>query len=67
MELYFIKNQIEHQEPVEFLKWKAKTIEKPTDSEVGKYKRELKPEEIVEFERIGGPILKLYNYILDFR
>lgn len=63
MESYFIKNRIEHQEPVEFLQWKAKTIEKPTNSEVGKYKRELKPEEIVEFERISGSILKLYNYI----
>jgi len=64
MELFYINNQIEHQEPVEFLQWKAKTIEKPTDSEVGKYQRELTGAEIEEFERISRHILKLYNYII---
>lgn len=62
MELYYIKNQIENQEPVEFLQWKAKTLEKPTDSEVGKYLRELTDAEIEEFEHISRHILKLYNY-----
>lgn len=58
MELYYINNQ----EPVEFLQWKAKTLEKPTDSEVGKYRRELTGAEIEEFERISSRILKVYNY-----
>jgi len=62
MELYYVKNQMENQEPVEFLQWKAKTLEKPTDSEVGKYQRELTGGEIKEFERISRHILKLYNY-----
>lgn len=62
MELYFIKNQLEHQEPVEFLQWKAKTIEKPTTSEVGKFRKELTTEEIREFESVSASLLKIYNY-----
>jgi hypothetical protein len=64
MERFFIKNQIEQQEPVEFLQWKAKTIEKPTTSEIGKYKDELTLEEIKEFESLSASILSLYNYVL---
>lgn len=64
MELYFIKNQLEHQEPVEFLQWKAKTIEKPTTSEIGKFRKELTLEEIKEFESICGSMLKIYNYVI---
>lgn len=62
MELYYVKNQQNRQEPVEFLQWKAKIVEKPTDSEVGKYKRDLTPAEIDEFERIARHILKRYKY-----
>lgn len=64
MELYYIRNKAENQEPLEFLQWKAKTLEKPTNSEVGKYVRELKPEEIKEFQRISASVLNLYNYML---
>lgn len=64
MELYYIKNKLETQEPIEFLQWKAKTLEKPTSSEVGKYMQELKPEEIKEFEHISASVLNLYNYTL---
>ena len=62
MELYFIKNRLEHQEPVEFLQWKAKTIEQPTTSEIGKYKTILSKEEIKEFEDIASPMLRRYRY-----
>jgi hypothetical protein len=62
MGLYYLRNQQEHQEPVEFLQWKAKTIERPTVSEVGKYKRELTGAEVEEFERISASILKTYDY-----
>lgn len=62
MELYYVMNQQNSQEPIEFLQWKAKTVEKPTDSEVGKYKRDLTPAEIDEFERIAKDILKRYKY-----
>lgn len=62
MEVYYTNNQLEHQEPVEFLQWKAKTVEKPTTSEIGKYRNELTLEEIKEFESISGSILGIYNY-----
>lgn len=62
MELFFQKNRIEHQEPVEFLQWKAKTLQKPTKSEVGKYKTILSQEEIEDFEYIASSALKLYQY-----
>jgi hypothetical protein len=64
MERYFIKNQLEQQEPVEFLQWKLKTIEEPTTSEVGKFKHELTSGEIKEFESISVSVLRLYNYAI---
>jgi hypothetical protein len=65
MELYFYKNKEEQQEPVEFLQWKAKTIEKPTISEIGKYKMVLSKEEIKEFEDIASLFLRKYQYCLN--
>lgn len=64
MERYYVRNKLEHQEPVEFLQWKAKTIEEPTTSEIGKFKNELTYDEIKEFEIVSAPILKVYNYDL---
>jgi Sulfotransferase family len=64
MELYFIRNQSEHQEPIEFLQWKARTTEKPTTSEVGKFRNELTPKEIKEFESVSAQMLKIYNYVI---
>ena len=62
MEAYFIQNQLEHQEPVEFLQWKAKTVEKPTTSEIGKYKTILLKEEVKVFEDIASSLLQRYGY-----
>lgn len=62
MELYFIRNRLENQEPAEFLQWKAKTTERPATTEVGKFRKELKPGEIKEFESIAASMLKIYNY-----
>lgn len=62
MENYFLKNKLEQQEPVEFLQWKSKTIEKPTTSEVGKYKTKLSKKDIKEFEDIASLLLQKYQY-----
>ncbi len=62
MENYYFRNQLDHQEPEEFLQWKAKTIQPATTSEIGKYKRELTLQEIREFETISAYALKAYNY-----
>jgi hypothetical protein len=65
MELYYLKNKQEQQEPVEFLQWKVKTLEKPTTTEIGKYKRELSGLEIKEFEAIAKQILGMYHYEIE--
>lgn len=64
MESYYIKNQVEQQEPVEFLQWKAKTLERPTTSQVGRYLAELADDELEEFEQIALPMLHRYNYLV---
>lgn len=62
MELFFLKNRLEHQEPIEFLQWKAMTIEKPTTSEIGKHKTILSEKEIKDFEDIASSLLRKYLY-----
>lgn len=59
---YYLWNQKAQQEPVEFLQWKRKTLEMPTDSEVGKFRRLLTAEEIAIFDRIAGDTLARYGY-----
>lgn len=59
---YHIKNQVEQQEPSEFMQWKAKTLEAPDANNVGKYQSLLTPEQIKEFNSIAGPVLKYFGY-----
>lgn len=65
MEFYYLKNQAEQLEPPEFLQWKAKTLERATTSQVGRYKAELTVNEMEEFERIASSMLQRYNYRLE--
>ena len=53
------KNSIE---PSQTLDWKRKTLEKPDKGNIAKYKTELTPSEIKEFEEIAGTILDQFNY-----
>jgi hypothetical protein len=50
-------------EPEEFIKWKKKTLHKPVTTQVGRYKEELEPSEIIRFEKVAGAQLKNHNYI----
>ena len=59
---YYKYNINEHQEPIEFLQWKGKTLEKPTTSEVGKFRHELSIQEIRSFQSIAGCLLERYGY-----
>ncbi|HKR05420.1 MAG TPA: sulfotransferase [Bacteroidia bacterium] len=59
---YFLHNRKGHDEPEEFIDWKKKTMEKPDPANSGKYKNELKPEEIKIFNSIAGEMLKRFNY-----
>lgn len=65
MLMYYEKNNTEHQEPVEFLQWKEKTLLEPTTSEIGKYKHILSNDEICFFEQIAGPTLAFFGYLLS--
>jgi hypothetical protein len=59
---YFLNNRKNYEEPVELIDWKIKTMEKPDASNSGKYKNELLPEEIENFNSIGGVMLKYFGY-----
>lgn len=60
---YHERNREQAQEPREFLQWKEKTLEPPSDAGLGRFKRELTPNEINEFERIAGDVLSAYGYL----
>lgn len=59
---YYVHNREERQEPIEFLAWKSKTLEKPNTSEIGKFRRELTDEEVELFETHARPLLVRYGY-----
>jgi hypothetical protein len=59
---YFIKNAKEQDEPLSSLDWKKKTLEKPDENNIGKYKIELQKESIDEFNSIAIDLLQQFNY-----
>lgn len=59
---YHERNREREQEPREFLQWKEKTLEPPSDSGIGRFRKELTPAEAIEFERIAGEMLAAYGY-----
>jgi hypothetical protein len=60
---YASQEKMNEHEPVEFLQWKSKTLEKPSFKDIGKYKSELTGEQIALFEATAGEILQRYNYL----
>ncbi|WP_426377473.1 sulfotransferase family protein [Desulforudis sp. 1031] len=52
-------------EPIEFLQWKSKTLEKPDCNNIGKYQNFLTYEEIILFESIAGETLNAFGYKLS--
>lgn len=60
--LEYYRNQ--SAEPAEFLQWKEKLIGKPSSSQVGIYRRELKGSQISLFDSIAKEILSIYSYDL---
>lgn len=49
-------------EPLEFLQWKSKTLEKPDAGNVGKYKNILTHDEVMLFESLAGETLSAFGY-----
>lgn len=60
---YFIHNKEEKLEPIEFLKWKHKTLRKLDGNVVRRHTRELSHQEIESIEEIVGDILADYRYL----
>lgn len=56
---YYLQND----EPIEFLQWKRKTMESPDIRNIGKYKKELTPQEVKIFEEYAGDMLKKLEYL----
>ncbi len=59
---YYRFNREKKLEPVVFLNWKIKTIEAPDITVIGKYKKELDINEILQFNKICRRHLKHYGY-----
>lgn len=63
MLLYYEKNNKNNSEPKATLDWKKKTLEKPDESNIGKYKKELSLDECTLFEKVALKTLKNYTYV----
>lgn len=59
---YYIKNIVQQDEPLSTLDWKKKTLEKPDENNVGKYKTELSKTDCDTFNLIAETLLKKFNY-----
>jgi hypothetical protein len=59
---YYIKNATQHDEPSSTLDWKMKTLEKPDENNIGKFKTELAHKDCQEFNAIAKKILQKFNY-----
>lgn len=60
---YEVSNSGKALEPVEFLRWKEKTLRPPIRAEVGRYASELTSEEIRIFESIAEDELRRYGFM----
>jgi hypothetical protein len=59
---YYLKNIQYQDEPSSTLDWKMKTLEKPDQDNIGKFKTDLSKENLKEFEVIAESLLKKFNY-----
>lgn len=61
---YYKSAEKQGNEPKDFLQWKEKILRRPTNREVGRYKKELSLKELNSFNSIAEEILKIYKYKL---
>lgn len=61
---YYVKNKLNELEPREFLQWKYNTLKAPLLTQIGRYKHELKENEIIAFNKVAGEMLKKFSYSL---
>lgn len=60
---YYKQNNSKLNEPQATIDWKKKTKEKPDISRIGRFKEQLSPQEIIEFNTIANKTLRAFNYI----
>lgn len=56
-------SRTEELEPPPLMPWKRKTVKPPQPEEVGRYQKELHPEEIARFEAVASPTLHTYGFL----
>jgi len=59
---FYILNKEKELEPMEFLKWKGKILEKVTASQIQKYKKCLSMKELRIFNSIATDVVTIYKY-----
>jgi hypothetical protein len=60
---YSERNRRDGLEPPEFLAWKRLTLDPPSVTQVGRFRRDLNANEIAEFEAVSASTLAQYNYL----
>jgi hypothetical protein len=60
---YHVENQRKALEPETFLAWKEKTLSPPLTSVVGRYVRDLPPDDVQKFEKTAGALLQQFGYL----
>ncbi len=60
---YAERNRRDGLEPAEFLAWKRRTLEPPDAARAGRFRRELSPGQIDEFEAVAREPLVRYKYL----
>ena len=63
MELFYIRNKELNLEPALTLDWKKRTLTKVSDETVGRYKKFLNKDELLEFNYAACDALRRYNYL----
>lgn len=61
---YYESSNFKNDEPQITIDWKRKTLEKPDEKNIGKYKFQLTESEIRTFNKIAEDVLKQFNYEL---
>ena len=61
---YYEATEEKNREPGATLEWKMKTLEKPDPSKIGRFRKDLSPEQIATFNQLAGKQLTEYGYDL---
>lgn len=60
---YYELNAEKNLEPKEFLEWKSRTLESPSDAAIGRFRSDLSTAERAAFEEVASDVLCKYGYV----